>query len=137
MRLVLHLRGNRDLEQDDPREEIWEATGALIIDATLRRSQDLRFGLGLIARYHYASLAADVPDATAPRYELGVVIPFTAYRTHGVNNTSVNVPMDLSAAAVGDLGTHGLRSRRSGAASETEGRFTLRTLHLRRLVEKG
>jgi hypothetical protein len=73
LHLTLHVRGNRDLREDDPREEIWEGTGALILDATLRRSDSLRFGLGMIARYQYASLALDVPDAAAQRYELGVV----------------------------------------------------------------
>jgi hypothetical protein len=76
--LTLHLRGNRDLRQEDVREELWEGTGALILDATLRRSEDLRFGLGLIARYHYAALAADVPDARAARYELGM-LPTAGY----------------------------------------------------------
>lgn len=78
VRLVLHLRGNRDLVQDDPREEIWEGTGALILEGTLRRTRRLKFGLGVIARYHYAALAADVADATAPRYELGL-LPTAAY----------------------------------------------------------
>ena len=73
LHFTLHLRGNRDLRADDPREEVWEGTGALILDATLRRSEDLRFGLGMVARYHYASLALDVADASAQRYELGVV----------------------------------------------------------------
>ena len=63
--LVLHTRGNRDLKQDDPREEIWESTTIFALDATLRRSERLRFGLGLSARYHFASLAHDLPDAIA------------------------------------------------------------------------
>ena len=78
LHLTLHIRSNRDLKEDDPREEIWEGTGALILDATLRRSDSLRFGLGLVARYHYAALALDVPDASAKRYELGV-IPTAGY----------------------------------------------------------
>lgn len=78
LHLTLHVRGNRDLKQDDPREELWEGTAALILDATLRRSERLRFGLGMIARYHYATLAEDVPDASAPRFELGV-IPTAGY----------------------------------------------------------
>ncbi|HTU60024.1 MAG TPA: hypothetical protein VMF89_16340, partial [Polyangiales bacterium] len=78
LHLTLHIRSNRDLKEDDPREEIWEGTGALILDATLRRSESLRFGLGLVARYHYAALALDVPDASAKRYELGV-IPTAGY----------------------------------------------------------
>lgn len=78
LHLTLHIRGNRDLKADDPREEIWEGTGALILDATLRRSDSLRFGLGMVARYHFASLAADVADASAARYELGV-LPTAGY----------------------------------------------------------
>ncbi|HET8932731.1 MAG TPA: hypothetical protein VFN67_04785 [Polyangiales bacterium] len=73
LHLTLHVRGNRDLKEEDPREELWETTGALILDATLRRSEHLRFGLGMIMRYHYAALGADVPDAKAQRFELGVV----------------------------------------------------------------
>src|SRR5688500_17579486 len=34
LHLTLHIRSNRDLKEDDPREEIWEGTGALILDAT-------------------------------------------------------------------------------------------------------
>jgi hypothetical protein len=44
----------------------------------LRRSERLRFGLGLSARYHFASLAHDLPDARAPRYELDV-LPTAGY----------------------------------------------------------
>jgi hypothetical protein len=76
--LVLHTRGNRDLKQDDVREEIWESTTVLSLDATLRRSERLRFGIGLNARYHFASLAHDLPDARAPRYELDV-LPSAGY----------------------------------------------------------
>ena len=75
---VLQSRGNRDLKLDDPREELWESTTLLMIDATLRRSESLRFGLGFVARYHFASLAHDVPDAKAPRYELDMV-PSSGY----------------------------------------------------------
>jgi hypothetical protein len=78
LHLTLHLRGNRDLQQDDLREELWEGTAALILDATLRRSDHLRFGLGMVARYHYAALGLDVADAKAQRYELGV-IPTAGY----------------------------------------------------------
>ncbi|MET0386099.1 MAG: hypothetical protein ABW321_09090 [Polyangiales bacterium] len=76
--LVLHARGNRDLRQDDPREEIWESTTLFSLDAILRRSDSLRFGLGLVARYHFASLAADLPDAKAERFELDA-LPTSAY----------------------------------------------------------
>lgn len=76
--LVLHTRGNRDLRQDDPREEIWESTTILTLDATLRRSDSLRFGLGLMARYHFASLAHSLPDVEPRRYEFDAV-PTAAY----------------------------------------------------------
>jgi hypothetical protein len=76
--LTLHARGNRDLRQDDPREEIWESTTLAVLDATLRRSDSLRFGIGLVARYHVASLAHAVSDAQALRYEFDVM-PSAAY----------------------------------------------------------
>lgn len=75
---TLQTRGNRDLVQDDPREEVWEETTLLAIDATLRRSESLRFGLGLVARYHFGSLAHDVADAKAESYELDVM-PTSGY----------------------------------------------------------
>jgi hypothetical protein len=71
--LVLNVRANRDLRQDDPREEIWETTSWLALDATLRRSESLKFGLGLTARWHYSAFAANVPDARAERYEFDVL----------------------------------------------------------------
>jgi hypothetical protein len=75
---VLQTRGNHDLKQDDPREEVWESTTLLSIDGTLRRSESLRFGMGFTARYHFASLAHDLPDVRAERYELDV-IPTSGY----------------------------------------------------------
>ncbi|MEY4583496.1 MAG: hypothetical protein RL701_8199 [Pseudomonadota bacterium] len=70
--LVLHARANHDLKRDDPAEEIWESTTLFSIDATLRRSESLRFGLGLTARYHFAALSGDTLDARSQRYELDV-----------------------------------------------------------------
>src|ERR1700742_834814 len=31
LHFTLHVRGNRDLKEDDPREEVWEGTAALIL----------------------------------------------------------------------------------------------------------
>jgi len=76
--MVLHTRGNRDLKQDDPREQIWESTTIFTLDATLRRSESLRFGLGISARYHVASLAHSLPDAHAMRYDLDA-LPTSGY----------------------------------------------------------
>jgi hypothetical protein len=78
VRLVLHARAARDLRQDDPREEIWESTTIAALDATLRRSESLRFTLGMLARYHFAALAQAVPDAVSERYELDA-IPTAGY----------------------------------------------------------
>jgi hypothetical protein len=78
VRLVLHARVARDLRQDDPREEIWESTTIAALDATLRRSESLRFTLGILARYHFAALAHAVPDAVSERYELDA-IPTAGY----------------------------------------------------------
>jgi hypothetical protein len=83
VRLVLHARVAHDLRQEDPREEIWEATSIAALDATLRRSESLRFSLGMLARYHVAALAHEVPDAASVRYE------FDAIPTAGYVDTSV------------------------------------------------
>lgn len=67
--LLLHTRANRDLRADDPREEVWESTTLFALDAMLRRSESLRFGIGLMGRYHYAALEHALADTSAGRYE--------------------------------------------------------------------
>jgi hypothetical protein len=76
--MVLHGRMNRDLQQGDPREEIWEGTVIAALDATLRRSESLRFSIGLLARYHVGAFAKQLPDARAARYEFDVM-PTSGY----------------------------------------------------------
>jgi hypothetical protein len=78
VRLVLHTRGWYDVRQDDPREEIWDSMTVAAMEATIRRSESLRFSIGIIASYHWASLAADVSDANAQRYALDAM-PTTGY----------------------------------------------------------
>jgi hypothetical protein len=78
VRLVLHTRLWRDLHVDDPREEILDSTTVAAMEATLRRSDSLRFSIGVVATYHYASLEHDVPDAPKERYEFDA-IPTSAY----------------------------------------------------------
>jgi hypothetical protein len=78
VRLVLHTRLWRDLHVDDPREEILDSTTVAAMEATLRRSDKLRFSIGVVASYHYASLQNDVPDAPKSRYEFDA-IPTSAY----------------------------------------------------------
>jgi hypothetical protein len=78
VRLVLHTRLWRDLHVDDPREEILDSTTVAAMEATVRRSDSLRFSIGVVASYHYASLANDVPDAPKARYEFDAM-PTSAY----------------------------------------------------------
>lgn len=88
--LVLHSRGNRDISENDRREEIWESTTVLLLDATLRRSDSLRFGLGVMARYHFASLAHTLRDVEPRRYELGV-LPTAAYIDGSVSSVGLHI----------------------------------------------
>jgi hypothetical protein len=69
-KLVLRSRFAADLYRADPREEVWENVTLAEMEITLRASENLRFVLGVRARYHWATLAADVPDAQASRLEL-------------------------------------------------------------------
>jgi hypothetical protein len=69
-RLVLRSRFAADLFHADPREEVWENVTIAVLDATLRRSEDLRFVIGVRARYRWSALAHDVPDAKSNRFEL-------------------------------------------------------------------
>lgn len=97
---VLHLRGNRDLSRDDAREEIWESTALLSMDATLRRSESLRFGLGVMARYHFASLERSLPDVSARRYELDA-IPTAAYIDGSLASAGLHVRAGYQPVALG------------------------------------
>ena len=73
-RLVLHSRFGADIQHGDPHEEVWESTSIAALEATLRRSDTLRIGLGVRARYHAAWLAAPVADAVAGRFEFDAAI---------------------------------------------------------------
>jgi len=68
--MALHTRVNRDFVQDYAREDIWESISILTLDATLRRSETLRLGVGMLGRYRVASLARSLPDQPAVDYEL-------------------------------------------------------------------
>ncbi|HEX4351517.1 MAG TPA: hypothetical protein VHZ95_01360, partial [Polyangiales bacterium] len=78
VRMVLHTRGWRDWRTSDAREEVWDETTVVAIEATMRRSDSLRFSLGVVAQYHYARLEHAVPDAGAARYEFDAM-PTSAY----------------------------------------------------------
>ncbi len=69
-KLELHSRVAADLYRADPREEVWESITIVRLETTLRRSETLRFVLGVRAQYRWATLANDVLDAKAERIEL-------------------------------------------------------------------
>lgn len=72
-RLVLHSRLGMDTRRGDPREETWEGTTIASLEASVRRSETLRFALGVRLRHHVSSLSHAVPDAAAERLELDAV----------------------------------------------------------------
>jgi hypothetical protein len=71
-RLRLRSRIGVDILHGDAREETWESTSIAIFEATVRRSEHVRFAVGMRARLQAASLSAAVPDAAAPRLQLDV-----------------------------------------------------------------
>ena len=77
-RVVLRSRLGMDLGWDTPREEVWEATQLALIEATVRRSEDLRFVVGARMRHASAFREHDTVDADAARFELDLA-PVSAY----------------------------------------------------------
>jgi hypothetical protein len=77
-RVQLRSRVGVDLVRDDPREDVWEFTELAVLEAKVRRSEHLRFALGVRIRYLYATREADTSDANAERYALDVT-PTAAY----------------------------------------------------------
>jgi hypothetical protein len=76
--VVLHSRLGMDTQWQDPREDVWEATQIALFEARIRRSESLRFALGLRARYFLGARTQAAPDSSATHYELDVA-PAAAY----------------------------------------------------------
>lgn len=74
----LRSRVGVDIVRDAPREDIWEFTQIAIFEAKVRRSERLRFEVGVRVRHFFAMREAATPDANAERYSLDVV-PTAAY----------------------------------------------------------
>jgi hypothetical protein len=74
----LRSRVGVDLVRDDPREDIWEVTELAELEAKVRRSEHLRFAIGVRIRYLFATREDDTSDANAERYALDVT-PTAAY----------------------------------------------------------
>jgi hypothetical protein len=77
-RVVLHTRAATKTQRNDPGQDIYQSTTLATFDATVRRSESLRFVVGLRARYHFASMAANTADAVASHAELDV-LPTAGY----------------------------------------------------------
>lgn len=69
-RLIWHSRLGMDLRYSDPREETWENNNVVVLEASIRRSESLRFAFGTRLRLYAGALSRDVPDAKAQRVEL-------------------------------------------------------------------
>src|SRR6187431_2061795 len=74
----LRSRVGVGLIRDDPREDVVEFTELAVLEAKVRRSEHLRFALGVRIRYLYATRGDDTSDANAERYALDVT-PTAAY----------------------------------------------------------
>jgi hypothetical protein len=70
VRAQLHSRVALDTRRDASREDLWEATQVGLIEARVRRSDKLRFALGLRVRHQYAVRRADTPEADRERATL-------------------------------------------------------------------
>ena len=74
LRVVLRSRLGMDLQWQDAREDVWEATQIALFEARVRRSERLRFEIGVRARHQFAAREHDSVDADAERYELDAAL---------------------------------------------------------------
>jgi hypothetical protein len=72
IRAQLHSRIAMDLGQNAPREDLWELMNVALFEARVRRSESLRFAVGLRIRHLFALRRNDTPDADADRTTLDV-----------------------------------------------------------------
>jgi hypothetical protein len=70
VRMVLRSRFGADVQWEDPREEVWEATQLMLLEATVRRSENLRFMVGIRARHQYSAMREDTVESQAERMQL-------------------------------------------------------------------
>lgn len=72
IRAQLHSRVALDLGHNAPREDLWELTQVGLLEARVRRSESLRFAVGLRVRHLFAIRRNDTPDAKSERTSLDV-----------------------------------------------------------------
>jgi hypothetical protein len=78
VRVLIRSRVGVDLVRDDPREDVWELTQLALFEAKVRRSERLRFAVGVRVRHLFATREEDTSDANAERYALDAT-PTAAY----------------------------------------------------------
>lgn len=85
VRLVLRSRLGVDLEWQDPREDVVEATQLMLLEARVRRSETLSFTVGVRALHRTLTRERSTPDAGPVRYELEAA-PTAAHADVGVTD---------------------------------------------------
>ncbi len=78
VRVVLRTRIGVDFRHESPREDVVEATQIGLVEAHVRRSERLRFAVGVRVRHLIAAREHATPDADADRWELDAA-PTAAY----------------------------------------------------------
>jgi hypothetical protein len=68
----LRSRVGVDITREEPREDIWEFTQIATFEAKVRRSEHVRFAVGLRIRHWFAMRQTDTDDANKERYALDV-----------------------------------------------------------------
>jgi hypothetical protein len=85
VRVVLRSRLGIDLEWQDAREDVIEATQLLLMEARIRRSERLAFSIGVRAQHRTLSRERSTPDAGPVRYELDAA-PTALYADVGITD---------------------------------------------------
>jgi hypothetical protein len=112
VRLVLRSRVGIDLEWQDAREDVVEATQLMLLEARVRRSETLAFTVGVRALHRTLTRERSTADADAVRYELEAA-PTAVHVDVGVTDT-VNTRLGYQGVHLGRfdvLGTADVLSR--------------------------
>ncbi len=71
-RMVLRSRFGIDVQWEDERQEVYEATQLMLLEAKVRRSESLRFAAGIRARHQVSAMKEDTAETSAERILLDV-----------------------------------------------------------------
>lgn len=117
VRAVIRSRLGVDLQWQDPREDVLEATQLMLIEARVRRSERLSFAVGVRAQHRTLARERGTSDADPVRFELDAA-PTAAYADVGIT--------DAVHARLGYQGVHLGRFDVLGA-SDVLSRYDLRS----------